>query len=175
MADWQEIKQKAERITRRLRAVQPANILSDQENFNPLRDRIPRPGRVDLVGQLRFSADKLDSREKRGHEISGAQMEALKAGTMWIDARLDLHGMMQHQAYSELGRFIQKQVTRGARLLLIITGKGKDLHGVLRASLPGWLMAGEFKPHILTIHPAHPKHGGDGATYVLLRKTGNRN
>jgi len=161
MADWQEIKQKAERITARLRAMRPANILSDQENFNPLMDRIPRPGRVDLVGQ---------PREKMGHEISGAQMEALKGGTMRIDARLDLHGMTQHQAYGELGRFMQRQVTRGARLLLIITGKGKDLQGVLRTSLPGWLMSGEFKPHILTIHPAHLRHGGDGATYVLLRK-----
>jgi DNA-nicking Smr family endonuclease len=66
---------------------------------------------------------------------------------------------------------MQKQTTRGARLLLIITGKGKDLQGVLRNSLPGWLMAGEFKHQILTIHPAHIRHGGDGATYVLLRRT----
>jgi DNA-nicking Smr family endonuclease len=161
MADWQDIKQKAERITARLRAVRPANILSDQENFRPLADRIPRPGAVDLVAR---------SRAKKGHEISGTQMTALKNGAVKIDAKLDLHGMTQAAAHQELGYFLQKQIAGGARMLLIITGKGKNNEGVLRHALPGWLMTGEFKNYILTIHPAHVRHGGDGATYVLLRK-----
>ena len=101
-------------------------------------------------------------------------MTALKTGTMKIDARLDLHGMRQFDAHRELNHFLGKQTARGARLLLIITGKGKDLQGILRTSLPAWLMEGEFKSHILTIHPAHHKHGGDGATYVFLRKQHTR-
>jgi len=161
MPDWQEIKTKAERVTAKLRAVRPANIMSDQENFRPLTDRLPRPGKVGLTAT---------PRPKKGHEISGEQMAGLKNGTVKIDAKLDLHGLTQKEAHRELDYFMNKQTARGARLLLIITGKGKDLQGVLRTSLPGWLMASEWAKQILTIHPAHLRHGGDGATYVLLRK-----
>ncbi len=164
MADWQDIKKRAEQITRRLRAVQPANIVSGQENFRPLKDRLPRPGRVDLAAQPRV---------KKGNEISGAQMAALKNGAVKIDAKLDLHGLTQSEAHQELGYFLHKQITRGARMLLIITGKGKNNEGVLRTALPDWIMTGEWARYILTIHPAHLRHGGDGATYVLLRKTGS--
>ena len=162
MSDWSEIKDRAKRITKKLRAVRPANNERPNDDMlRPFRDRIPRPTKVDLVTK---------PKAKKGREISGAQMAALKAGTLRIDARLDLHGMTQFDAFRELNHFMQKQTARGSRLLLIITGKGKDLQGILRAHLPGWLMEGEFKNQILTLHPAHLRHGGDGATYVLLRK-----
>ena len=144
-----------------MRATQVANVAPKQKELCPLTDRLPRPDKVDLVAALCA---------KQGNEISGAQMAALKNGTVKIDARMDLHGMTQHLAHGELNHFMKKQILRRSRLLLIISGKGKNLEGVLRAALPGWLMAGEFKTHILTIHPAHIRHGGDGATYVLLRK-----
>ncbi len=162
MSDWSKIKQGARRITKKVRAARPANQASADDNFRKLTDRIPRPTPVGLVAK---------PKAKQGREISGKQMDALKNGTMKIDARMDLHGMRQFDAHRELNHFLEKQIARGARLLLIITGKGKDLQGVLRTSLPAWLMEGEFKNQILTIHPAHHKHGGDGATYVLLRKT----
>ena len=162
MADWQEIKKNAQKISARMRAVKPANEpLLGGDHFRDLKDRLPRPTAVDIV---------VEPKIKRGREISGAQMGELKSGTMKIEATLDLHGLTQREAHRELDYFMAKQTARGARLLLIITGKGKDLQGVLRQQLPGWLMTGEWARHILTIHPAHRRHGGDGATYVLLRK-----
>lgn len=161
MSDWQEVKKTAKKITQRPRAVAPSVPENETDNFRSLSDRLPRPGAVGMVAKPKM---------KKGNEISGAQMTALKSGGMKIDARLDLHGMTQRQAHGELERFMKKQTTRGARLLLVITGKGKNNEGVLRLSLPGWLMDGAWKHHVLTIHPAHQKHGGDGATYVLLRR-----
>jgi DNA-nicking Smr family endonuclease len=162
MADWSDIKKRAKRITKKIRAVRPANNERPNDDMiRPASDRIPRPTKVDIVAK---------PKPKQGREISGAQMDELKKGTMRIDARLDLHGMTQFDAFRELNHFMQKQTRRGARLLLIITGKGKNLDGILRANLPGWLMEGEFQNQILTIHPAHLRHGGDGATYVLLRR-----
>lgn len=162
MSDWESIKQRARRITRKIRAVVPANgERMNDDMLHPFRDRLPRPS----DGQA-----KAAPRIKQGREISGTQMAALKAGTMNIDARLDLHGRTQHDAFRELNHFMKKHTARGARLLLVITGKGKNNEGVLRMSLPGWLMEGEYRHHVLTIHPAHHRHGGDGATYVLLRR-----
>lgn len=161
MNEWDGVKKSARKIAAKPRAVTPFATQSDDSNFRKLSDRLPRPGAVGVVAKPKI---------KQGHEISGSQMTALKSGSMKIDAKLDLHGMTQKQALSELNHFMKKQVARGTRLLLVITGKGKDMQGVLRQQLPGWLMTGEWKPHVLTIHPAHQKHGGDGATYVLLRR-----
>src|SRR4051812_45569224 len=41
-----------------------------------------------------------------------------------IDARLDLHGLTQAQAHAALLRFLRDASARGARLVLVITGKG---------------------------------------------------
>lgn len=161
MSDWHDVKKTAQKIARRPRAAAPTRTETEDNNFRALSDRLPRPGAVGMVAKPKI---------KKGHEISGAQMTALKSGSMKIDARIDLHGMTQKQAHGELDRFMKKQTTRGVRLLLVITGKGKNNEGVLRLALPGWLMDGSWKHHVLTIHPAHQKHGGDGATYVLLRR-----
>lgn len=162
MSEWDGVKKTARKIAVKPRAVTlTAKRRDDGENIRTLTDRLPRPGEVGI---------KTKPKIKQGREISGTQMAALKSGTMKIDARIDLHGMTQRQAHDELNRFMKKQVTRGVRLLLVITGKGKNNEGVLRLALPGWLMDGEWKRYVLTIHPAHQKHGGDGATYVLLRR-----
>jgi DNA-nicking Smr family endonuclease len=89
---------------------------------------------------------------------------------MAIDRRLDLHGMTQERAHAALDRFVRGAWTDGARMLLIITGKGSDGEGVLRRSLPQWLNAGEHAPRVLRMETAQPKHGGGGAFYVLLRR-----
>src|SRR5216683_1891525 len=41
-----------------------------------------------------------------------------------IDGRLDLHGLTQSEAHAALLRFLRTASARGARLVLVITGKG---------------------------------------------------
>ena len=94
----------------------------------------------------------------------------LRAGTVDIDARIDLHGMTQIEAHAALAAFVTKHVKIGARTLLVITGKGKDNKGVLRTNLSGWLESLADAARILGIYKAAIRHGGDGAFYVLLRK-----
>jgi DNA-nicking Smr family endonuclease len=160
MADWVEVKKSVKKIVAKPRALAGINKAEHDANFRALSDRIPREN----------AAPPAKPKIKKGHEISGSQMAALKAGDIRIDAKLDLHGLTQREAHAQLSYFMKKQIARGVRLLLVITGKGKNNEGVLRMTLPGWLMSSEFKHDVLTIHPAHIKHGGDGATYVLLRR-----
>ncbi len=98
--------------------------------------------------------------------------ERLRKGRMETDRRLDLHGMTQEAAHATLDRAVAAAWRDGARVLLVITGKGslKDGGGVLRRNLPRWLAAGANAPHVLRIEPAQPQHGGGGAFYVLLRR-----
>src|SRR5437016_11039910 len=45
-------------------------------------------------------------------------------GKETIDGRLDLHGLTQSEAHAALLRFLRTASSRGARLVLVITGKG---------------------------------------------------
>ncbi len=91
---------------------------------------------------------------------------------MDIDRRLDLHGLTENVAHAALDRAVTAAWRDGARVLLVITGKGsvKDGGGILRRNLPRWLAAGDNARHILRIETAQPQHGGGGAFYVLLRR-----
>jgi DNA-nicking Smr family endonuclease len=95
-----------------------------------------------------------------------------------IDARLDLHGMTQQQAHSELLRFLHRAQASGVRTALVVTGKGlrksssdaDSRPGVLKRQVPLWLALPEFRPLVVGFDHAHVGHGGEGALYVRLRR-----
>jgi len=102
----------------------------------------------------------------------------LGRGTASVDGRLDLHGLTQREAHNKLRSFLAEAQRRGARLVLVITGKGKperaslfeDERGVLRRSVPQWLSSPEFRPYVGGFDEAHRTDGGGGALYVRIRK-----
>jgi DNA-nicking Smr family endonuclease len=90
-----------------------------------------------------------------------------------IDARLDLHGLTQAQAHSALLHFLREASARGARLVLVITGKGgrgDSERGVLKRQVPHWLALPEFRAFVVGYDDAGLRHGGEGALYVRLRR-----
>jgi DNA-nicking Smr family endonuclease len=89
-----------------------------------------------------------------------------------IDARLDLHGYTQHDAHAALLRFLRSAHDCDARLVLVITGKGRGGEvGVLRRQVPQWLGLPEFRALVIGFEDAHITHGGEGALYVRVRRT----
>lgn len=99
-------------------------------------------------------------------------------GKQAIDARIDLHGLTQHEAHAALLRFLRAANARDARLVLVITGKGaKNLgrqgegeRGVLKRQVPHWLGLPEFRALVVGFEDAHIAHGGEGALYVRVRR-----
>jgi DNA-nicking Smr family endonuclease len=95
-----------------------------------------------------------------------------------IDARIDLHGMTQAEAHAALLVFLQRAQGDGARMVLIVTGKGSGgsqrdsaaTRGVLKRQVPLWLSLPEFRSFIVGFEDAHIGHGGEGALYVRLRR-----
>ncbi len=96
--------------------------------------------------------------------------QRLRRGQTEIEARLDLHGLTQTEAHRALNAFVAGQQAAGRRCVLVITGKGERGEGILRQALPRWLAEAPNAGRILAIEQAQPRHGGDGAFYVLLRK-----
>ena len=100
-----------------------------------------------------------------------------------IDARLDLHGLRQQDAYVVLRGFLARCQADGLRHVLVITGKGGKLdelasrdfwqaeeRGILRRLVPQWLAEPSFRLHVVSFTESATAHGGSGALYVIIRK-----
>ena len=89
--------------------------------------------------------------------------------------------MTQAQAHLALARFLTQAQADGAKMVLVITGKGargdRDPHaerGVLKRLVPQWLGQPELRALVGGFEPAGVGHGGEGALYVRLRRRRER-
>jgi DNA-nicking Smr family endonuclease len=106
--------------------------------------------------------------------LSRRAKRSVASGKQTIDARLDLHGFTQSEAHPALLRFLRSANARDARLVLVITGKGRGGEpGVLRRQVPQWLGLPEFRKLVVGFEDAHVTHGGEGALYVRVRRSRN--
>lgn len=84
------------------------------------------------------------------------------------EAEIDLHGLTVPEAQAALERFLQEAASTGLGKVLVIHGKGNHTQGrpVLESKVRAWLegsrLAGAFGR-------ADRRHGGGGATWVILR------
>jgi DNA-nicking Smr family endonuclease len=138
------------------------------------------------LGQKARVVPKIDLIPTPAQALSAAplQMDAkthgkMTRGKLAPEARIDLHGMTLSEAHPELIRFILNAQSDGARLVLVITGKGRrgedigpipQRMGVLRHQVPQWLRMPPLGQAVLQVSEAHLKHGGSGAYYVYLRR-----
>jgi DNA-nicking Smr family endonuclease len=88
---------------------------------------------------------------------------------------VDLHGLTLAEAHDLLARFLRAASAQGARVVLVITGKGGPAgpereRGVLRRQVPLWLKAPVLRDLVIGFAAAHGSHGGEGALYVRLRR-----
>ncbi len=103
-------------------------------------------------------------------------LSRVNRGALSIDARIDLHGMTQAAAHSRLLDFLYGAQASGAKLVLVITGKGRNggdgegTRGILRRLVPIWLAAHELRPVVVGFDEAGRAHGGAGALLVRLRR-----
>ena len=111
-----------------------------------------------------------------GTTLDGSWDRRLSRGLAQPDATLDLHGHNLATAYALLDDRLERAIASGARLLLLITGKpraaGAEKRGAIRAAVGDWLAASRHAADIAAVRNAHPRHGGAGALYIVLRRKG---
>jgi DNA-nicking Smr family endonuclease len=109
-----------------------------------------------------------------GTTLDGSWDRRLGRGLVQPDLILDLHGHNLATAYDLLDRRLEQAIARGARVMLLITGKAPSAasgkRGAIRAAVGDWLAASRHAGDIAAVRNAHPRHGGAGALYVVLRK-----
>lgn len=114
-------------------------------------------------------------RSAPGTTLDGGWDRRLERGLVAPDVSLDLHGHTLDSAYRALDLGLERAVAARARVVLLITGRaprgeGAARRGVIRAAIGDWLGASRHAARIAAIRNAHPRHGGAGALYVILRR-----
>ena len=115
------------------------------------------------------------ARKPPGETLDGSWDRRLGRGLVSPDATVDLHGHNLATAYDLLDRRLEQAIQSGARLMLLVTGKppGPERpakRGAIRAAVGDWLQASRHSGRIAAVRNAHPRHGGTGALYIVLRR-----
>lgn len=160
---------------RPLRAVAPAAVPKPVPATEPAKRAAGRsPARS--VPQ----AKKLVEPPKRaapGITLDGGWDKKLGRGLVTPDATIDLHGHTLHSAHDLLDGALARSVARGDRVILLVTGKPPrpeserpHARGAIRAAIGDWLAGSRHAGVIAAVRGAHPRHGGQGALYIVLRR-----
>lgn len=130
----------------------------------------PDPAAQQRFGEGSVKGEPITSKQGWKGQVDTLTQKRLEKGEVAFTRRLDLHGYTQAEAFEVTMEFIKSSWSLGHRCVLIIHGKGEGMDGgmgVLRRALPDWLKA---TPEVLAFAYALPRHGGDGASYVMLRR-----
>jgi DNA-nicking Smr family endonuclease len=179
------------------RVTDKTEALKRRETFDPVLQAAPAPRKPDPMQepvQLDGKTPPKPAARRITTDLSPSLPDKLRRAPVQMDkktftrmsrgkvkpeGRIDLHGMTLERAHGALTRFILGSHTSGKRLVLVITGKGKNRdeggpipvrHGVLRHQVPQWLAAPPLASVVMQVAQAHISHGGGGAYYVYLRR-----
>ncbi|MEA3000089.1 MAG: hypothetical protein QOH04_243 [Sphingomonadales bacterium] len=114
-------------------------------------------------------------RKQPGTTLDGTWDRRLARGAVAPDFAVDLHGHNLATAWDLLDRRLEQAISAEGRLLLLVTGKppGPERpvkRGAIRAAIGDWLAASRHAGAIAAVRTAHPRHGGAGALYIVLRR-----
>ncbi len=153
------------------------------ESVRPLEGRAPPPREAPAeVATVRMTPTAppmpapTAKKAAPGTTLDGGWDRRLTRGLVPPDFVLDLHGHNLATAYDLLDRRLEQAIAGGARLLLLVTGKppagDRRPHGrgAIRAAVGDWLAVSRHAGDIAAVRGAHPRHGGTGALYIVLRR-----
>jgi DNA-nicking Smr family endonuclease len=151
-----------------IESVEPLDRRPGQASSNPDRG-------VDLTA---FAVSQLPMRKTApgpGTTLDRSWDRKLARGRAEPDFTIDLHGHTLTSAYDRLDRALGQAIASHARIILLITGhapkkEGPVTRGKIRAAVGDWLAASRHSSHIAAVRGAHPRHGGRGALYIVLRR-----
>lgn len=141
---------------------------------NVARDTEEAHARLDALVEARFEVQD-DGRRAEGRrvDVTPDVVRKLRRGLFPVDGRLDLHGLRAEDARAALEAFLRDMRAKRERCVLVIHGKGSHSPsgvGVLRGEISAWLSEGRAAASVDAFATAHESDGGEGATYVLLRR-----
>ncbi len=137
---------------------------------------LPSPPKLARAPEKPLKTPQSPPKPSPGTTLDGSWDRRLSRGLVQPDRTVDLHGHNLATAYDLLDHSLERAIAEGARVLLLITGKppaeGRrpSGRGAIRAAVGDWLGASRHAGNIAAVRNAHPRHGGAGALYIILRR-----
>lgn len=98
-------------------------------------------------------------------------------GAVIPDISIDLHGQGLAGAHARLDHTLEQAIHQRLRVVLLVTGKARAHdrasgtgRGAIASVVRDWLAASRHSANIAAVRQAHPRHGGDGALYIVLKR-----
>ena len=98
-------------------------------------------------------------------------------GAIVPDISVDLHETNLSGAYARLDNTLEQAIHQKLRVVLLVTGKPREHdrasghgRGAIAAVVRDWLASSRHASSISAVRNAHPRHGGAGALYIVLRR-----
>ena len=169
-------------VVRSIKPLRPSRrVVAEQDAAGAAASEKKAPARPSAPERMLRSAATVEVPRPKHPPLAPLERrlkQRVARGSEPIDARLDLHGYTQARAHAALLLFLQRAQRDGARVALVVTGKGgargdgsaQGERGVLKRQVPIWLALPEFRAFVLGFEAAHVGHGGEGALYVRLRR-----
>lgn len=109
--------------------------------------------------------------------LDGTWDKQIARGLVSPDRTIDLHGHTLQSAYHLLDSALDAAIRAGDRTILLVTGKPPrptserpHARGAIRAATGDWIAGSRHVDAIAAVRPAHPRHGGHGALYIVLKR-----
>jgi len=128
---------------------------------------------------IRHGPTRAVSQAGVGTTLDGTWDRKLRGGALQPDRTIDLHGMTLDGAWRAIDEGLERAISRGDRVILLITGHQRSgeppiRRGAIRAAVHDWLDASRYASQIAAVRPAHGRHGGRGSLYIILRQARTR-
>lgn len=98
-------------------------------------------------------------------------------GAIVPDISVDLHETNLSGAYARLDSALEQAIHQKLRVVLLVTGKPREHdrasgqgRGAIAAVVRDWLASSRHASSISAVRNAHPRHGGAGALYIVLKR-----
>ena len=141
------------------------------------RGEVARPAVRHVAGERKGPVPRAGP----GTTLDGSWDRQLARGLVSPDRSIDLHGHNLGSAYALLDTALDQAIRAGDRVVLLVTGKppqpGSErphARGAIRAAVGDWLAGSRHAAAIAAVRGAHPRHGGAGALYIVLRRAPGR-
>ncbi len=149
----------------------PPKVLGEADPEPPQTAPEPRPPALKPARQTIAPPP----RPRPGATLDGSWDRKLQSGTVEPDRILDLHGHNLADAWSAIDTALERAISAGDRVLLLITGHARPdgppvQRGRIRAAVHDWLAVSRHAPRIAAVRAAHGRHGGGGSLYIILRR-----
>ena len=121
----------------------------------------------------------------RGERISSPKPQNLDGhwdrridkGGIIPDVSVDLHDTGLSGAYARLDGALEQAIAQKLKVVLLVTGKARahdrtsgQGRGAIASVVRDWLASSRHSGSIAAVRGAHPRHGGAGALYIVLKR-----